>query len=44
VQRLNPVIEDNDPVVVMSDFPYRSRHVTSLRKTWVGLNWSERAA
>lgn len=44
VERLNPVVEDNDPIVVMSDFPYRSRHVTSLRKTWVGLNLLECAA
>lgn len=44
VQRLYAVVEDNDPIVVMSDFPYRSWHVTSLRKTWVGLNLLECAA
>lgn len=41
VQRLYAFVEDNDPIVVMSDFPYRSGHVTSLRKTWVGLNLAE---
>lgn len=33
VERLYAVIEDNDPIAVMADFPYRPRHVISLRNT-----------
>jgi hypothetical protein len=38
MQRLYPVVEDNDPIAVMADFTYRSGHVTSLRVTMDGLN------
>jgi hypothetical protein len=33
VKRLYAVVEDNDPIVVMSDFADRSWHVGSLRGT-----------
>lgn len=44
MERLYPVVEDNDPIAVMADFSDCARHVISLRETWFDRNWSERAA